>query len=31
MAAIVTTAAACVVLFAYPEPFHRLMSMVAGP
>ena len=31
MAAIVTTAAACVVLFVYPEPFHRLMSMVAGP
>ena len=31
MAAIVTTSVACVVLFVYPEPFHRLMSMVTGP
>ena len=31
LVAIVTTAAACVVLFVYPEPFYRLMSMVAGP
>ena len=31
LVAIVTTAAACVVLFIYPEPFYRLMSMVAGP
>ena len=31
MVAIVTTAAACVVLFVYPDPFHRLMTMVAGP
>ena len=31
MAAIVTTAVACVILFLYPEPFYRLMTMVAGP
>ena len=31
MAAIVTTSVACVILFIYPEPFYRLMSMVAGP
>ena len=30
LAAIVTTAAACVALFLYPEPFYRLMTMVAG-
>jgi len=31
MAAIITTAVACVILFLYPEPFYRLMTMVAGP
>ncbi len=31
LAAIVTTAAACLFLFVYPEPFFRLMSMVVGP
>ena len=31
LAAIVTTAVACVLLFLYPEPFYRLMTMVAGP
>ncbi|MDE2875781.1 MAG: proton-conducting transporter membrane subunit [Gemmatimonadota bacterium] len=31
MAAIVTTSVACIILFVYPEPFYRLMSMVAGP
>ena len=31
MVAIVTTAVACVILFVYPDPFHRLMTMVAGP
>ena len=29
--AIVTTAVACVVLFVYPDPFYRLMTMVVGP
>ena len=31
LVAIVTTAAACLALFLYPEPFYRLMTMVAGP
>ena len=31
VAAIVVTAAACLVLFVYPEPFYRLMTMVTGP
>ncbi len=31
VAAIVVTAAACLLLFAYPDPFYRLMTMVAGP
>ena len=30
VAAIAVTAAACVALFVYPEPFYRLMTMVAG-
>ncbi len=30
LAAIVTTAAACLALFVYPEPFYRLMAMVVG-
>ncbi len=31
LVAIVTTAVACLALFLYPEPFYRLMTMVAGP
>ena len=31
VAAIVVTATACLVLFVYPEPFYRLMTMVTGP
>ncbi len=31
LAAIVTTAAACLVLFAYPEPLYRLVTLVTGP
>ncbi len=31
VAAIVVTAAACLALFVYPEPFYRLMTMVTGP
>jgi len=31
IAAIVITAAACLALFVYPEPFYRLMTMVTGP
>ena len=31
VAAIVVTAAACLVLFIYPEPFYRLMTMVTAP
>ena len=31
LVAIVTTAAACLVLFGYPDTFHRLMTLVAGP
>ncbi len=30
VAAITVTAAACVALFVYPDPFYRLMTMVAG-
>ncbi len=30
LVAIVTTAAACLALFVYPEPFYRLMAMVTG-
>ena len=30
VAAIVTTATACLVLFVYPEPLYRLMAMVTG-
>ena len=30
VAAITVTAAACIALFVYPEPFYRLMTMVAG-
>ena len=31
LAAILVTAAACIALFIYPEPFYRLMTLVAGP
>ncbi len=31
LVAILTTAAACLALFLYPEPFFRLMTAVAGP
>lgn len=31
VAAIAVTAAACLVLFVYPEPFYRLITMVTGP
>ncbi len=30
VAAIAVTAAACIALFVYPEPFYRLMTMVTG-
>ena len=31
LAAIVTTAVACLLLFVYPDPLYRLAAMVAGP